>query len=466
MPTFRPLRTAFTLGFLLAAGCETYAPAPVDLAAHAAAFAARLPDPAALRELLADRAAAPAGAPFDLADGLSLAEGQLVALWFHPDCRLARQRAVVAAAAAEHAGRPADPELDGDIARILEQVEHPWLAAGSLGLQLPLDGRLALQRAAAAGEHEEALAEAQLAELAVLDRLDAAWLRWSADRQRTELLRDLCAALDELAGMAERLAAANELTQMQARAFRLERLARGHELAAAEAGLAAGELELRALLGLHPAAPVELQPALAVPARSATDLPRAQRLADSPRLLRLRCAHATAERRLELAIRRQWPELVLRPGFAEEDAQPRLTFGFTLPLPLWNRNAAERARARAERDLAAEALRCGHEQLVQDLARAELLERTTQARRSAVVGELLPLAAQQLEDGRRLAALGDLDTLLILDALVRTHDARLQALDAGLAAAAAHAATEALFWPDGLLPPAARPAPTRSGDPR
>lgn len=453
MPKFCPFVPWW---LLLATACQTYSAAPVDLPAHAAAFAARLPDSAAVRDFVAQLAAATPAAPVDLSDGISLAEGHLLALLFHPECRLARARAGVTLAAAEQAGRWQDPVLSADFEHILESVQHPWLVAGSLGFSLPLLGQQGLAKELARSEHGEAALEAQLAEQHVLDRLDATWLQWSAAQQRAALLTDLCTRLDELTTIADRLLQAHELTQMQARAFHLERQSRGHELAVATAAVATGELDLKALLGLHPAAPVRLQPTLSAPARQADPQTRAQHLADSPRLARLQRAHTTAERRLALAIRRQWPDFVVSPGFAEEDAEPRATLGFSLPLPLFSGNAREIATATAARDLAAEALRCGYEQLVQDLARAEQHESATAAQRDAITTNLLPLVAQQVDDGRRLAELGTLDTLLILDALVRAHHARLQALEATLAAAEATVASNALFWPD-LLPTATEP---------
>ncbi len=448
MPKFRPFVPWW---LLLATACQTYSAAPVDLPAHAAAFAARLPDSDEVRAFVAELAKTTPNAALTLQDGISLAEGHLLALLFHPDCRLARQRAGVALATADNAGRWTDPVLGGSVERILESVQNPWLVAGSLGFSLPLTGRPGLQKELALSEHQEALLEARLTELHVLDQLDARWLGWSAAQRRADLLRELCRRLDELVAIADRLQSAHELTALEARAFRLERQTRGHELAVAEAAAASGELDCKALLGLHPTAPVLLQPALITPPRWAEAAPPRDLLATSPRLARLQRAHDTAERHLALAIRKQWPDLVLSPGFAEEDGLPRATLGFSLPLPLFSGNQGEIQTATAARELAAEALRCGYEQQVAALARAELQERLAIDQRDTIASQLLPLAALQVEDAQKLAELGRLDTLLILDALVRAHQAKLLAIDTTLAAAEARVATQSLFWPD-LLP--------------
>src|SRR5687767_2237720 len=86
----------------LAAGCQTYEPEPVDLAAHAAAFAARLPsspEVAAFAERLG-RAEAERPFAFDPTDGLDRTEAQVLALLFHPELRTLRARAGIAAASA------------------------------------------------------------------------------------------------------------------------------------------------------------------------------------------------------------------------------------------------------------------------------------------------------------------------------------------------------------------------------
>lgn len=461
-------RSLAPLGLLLASACQSYAPDPVDLAAHAREFAARLPDPEHVRRFGED--APEIAGPrwlglgrsgndlFDPPPTFGLAQARLLALLFHPDCRLARRRAGVVEASAAEAGRFADPVLGASFERILESVQHPWLVAGSLGFTLPLSGRLDLERELAWSEHAVARAEARRTELAVLDRLDRTWLHWSRHVEHETLLRDLCTRLDELTTIAERLATAGEIPQMQARAFRLERQTRGHELAVAEAAAARTRLELQALVGLHPATPLLLSPSLTPPPRRSQ--PTADAVQDPtevPRLQILQLAHAQAEHQLALAIRQQWPDLGLSPGLGEEDAEPRISLGLSIPLPLFTGNAPAIARARAERDLAAEALRGGYEHFVHELALAEQQVAAARSQRDAVARDLLPLAAQQVEDGRRLADHGQLDALLLLDALVRAHAARTLVLDLTLAAAEAEVATESLFWPD-LLAPTTPPA--------
>lgn len=424
-------------------GCHSYTPVPVDLGEHARAFAARLGDANAL---LATQAAGSGAAALDLGDGIDRREAHLLAVWFHPDCRLARRRAGTAEVVRDEAGRWVDPTLDVDVARILETVPHPWLVATRIGFTLPLSGRLQSERDLAAAAHGSALVAARAVEADVVQRTDAAFASWSAERRRTELLQDLCSRLLDLEAIADRLALAGERTQQEARAFTLERLLRQAELLQARHAAASGELALKRMLGLHPAAAVQFVPDPLPPLRVADAAERQRLLFDGPQLALLRHDHEVAERALALEVRRQWPDLVLGPGFEEEDAQPRAALGLSLPLPLFAGNTPAIRRADAERAAAAEALRGRSEELTHELARAELQLAAAVAHRELVVQQLVPLAQQQVADGRRLAELGQLEPLLILDALVRAHAAGMQAIAADLAAAEATVHINSLFW--------------------
>lgn len=431
-----------------AASCQTYTPAPVDLLLHAHEFAARLPEAAALQSF-AERLGPPGpeATGFVVEDGLNLQEARYVALLYNPSLGVLRQQAAVAAATAEFAGRWQDAQLGGSVARVLEGLAaHPWIVAGDLTLTLPITGLPGLEQALAGSQHAAALLDVRRAEAEVLDQLDAAWVRFSAATTRVDLLGALLQRLDELDRIAGNLADARTLNRLEARVFTLAKVQHQIELAAAEGAARAAELRLRELLGMPPAAPLRLVAGLVVPDRApagaAAALPTHCRRVDRARL-----AHDVAERGLQLAIRRQWPELSLQPGWQEEDAEPRLGLGFSLPLPLWNRNAQEIAERRAARAAAAAGLREQLELASHELAQADAAALAVAAQRRLLDERLLPLAEQQLADARHLADLGQLDVLLILDAVTRAHTAQLAVIAAAEAEAAAVVARNALFWP-------------------
>jgi cobalt-zinc-cadmium efflux system outer membrane protein len=415
----------------LLAACHSYEPLAFDAGAELAAFAARLPT--------ADQLAATGrdASGVDVADGVDLREARVIAMCFHPDCRRARAEVRTNTAERDHAATLPDPELSADVAKILEDVPHQWLAGASLGFTLPWNGRLGLQRELAQARLDERELAAVFTERAAMNAATDAFVRWSVAVARAASLDELCARLRELTAITDRLAGVGALTNPAARAFTLELAARELELQAAQDAAASGELELKRRLGLHPGAAVSFVAQTALAPLLDDPGERSARLRTSAGVLPAALALAVAERELELAVRRQWPDLVIAPGWQEEDAQPRGVLGISLPLPLFAGNDAAIARATAARQVAAETLRGALEQATQQLAAAELQWVQASRRNRAITERLVPLAQQQVDDARRFAELGQLEPLLVLDALARVHDARMQQLDAALAEAVA-----------------------------
>lgn len=432
-------RSPFLVAFTAIAACHSYTPAPVDLAAHARLFADRL---AIVARTMAE--AAP-DAPFDATDGITRSEARPVAVLFHPDCRLARRRAGVALARRDEAGRWVDPRLTGDFQRILDTLPHRWLTATGLAVTIPLSGRLAAARALADSQHGATALEARLVEQRAVLALDLAWFEWSAARLRQIATAELADQIDALATIAERLRATDQIDATAARVFELERLRLAESLLTVGAAEETARLALLARMGLPPTAAVELVPSLAAP----TMLPAPERrtaLASGPRIALAQRRHDASERALELEIEKQWPDLNFGAGWAEEDAEPRVAFGFTLPLPLWNGNAQAIATAHARRELRAEELRIALERASHELAQGEVAHRLATSRRALLTEQLTPLAERQLQDSRTLAENGQLDPLLLLDSLRRVLTARLGWIDATVAECRTALAIQQLFW--------------------
>jgi len=408
------------------AGCHSYTPMPVDLDRHLRDFQQRLVDQHLVHQQ--DLSVAPDSEAVRRGDARELAK------MFHPDARLARRRVGIAAAQRDHAGAWADPQLQTNLQRILETVPYRWVANAQLGFTLPINGRLQKQRELADRNQDEALLEAWAIEQRVANDLDSAWVTWSVATQRAGLFEQTCANLQLLAELTQALVDTDSLSRPAARVFMLEHQQQeaGHAMAIAEA--AAARLDVLRRMGLHPDAEVELQGDMAVAPFVAEAEARRTALATSPRLLAQQLEHATAEANLHLQVRMQWPDLQLWPGWQEEDGQPRAGIGLNLTLPIFTGNDPAIARALATRELTAESLRTALEQLLQELAIAEVRHAAAidQAER---FGSLIDAAKQQIEDSRSLAAAGQLDAMLMLDALLRAHNVQLQAMHADLAAA-------------------------------
>ena len=443
----------------LLSACQRYTPAPLDLAAHRAAVEARDPGDAAVVDY-ARRLAAPddVAAAYDPADGLSLEEAEVVALFFNPQLRLARLKAAVPRVGAADAGRWEDPELGIDGERIVESVEHPWVLGGTLSFTIPLSGRLGVEkekaRAEATAEELRALAE----ERRVLAELRAEWAEWSAAGERAALTRRVLDQLEGVAEQAQRLREAGELGPVDARLFQIERAKQAARLQGYEADGRAAELRVKARLGLVPMAGVKLLPSLAVrPAEFPPDDQLTHLLAGHPRVRVARAEHEVAERAFELEIRKQYPDLKVGGGFGTDEGDDRVLFGAGLPLPVFNANRRAIAEARAGRDVARAAAEGEYERLLAEAAAARARLEGAQGRLQYVEQELAPLADRQVEDALRLGRAGDFNTLILLEALQAAHEAKLEVLDARLNAAVARRGLDALFDTGGTpaaVPPA------------
>jgi outer membrane protein TolC len=431
------------------AGCQRYAPEPLDLSAHNRAIESR--DPAssevvAYAEQLV-RQSGDVPARYDPADGLSLEEAELVALFFNPQLRTARLRARVPLAGAAEAGRWEDPQLNVDAERIIESVEHPWVVGGVISLTLPLSGRLRIEKEMARTSAEVEQLRVLAQERQLLAELRTAWLEWSATAEQAALTRALLNELDAILQTAEKLRAAGELDPLDARLFRIERLTQAGRLQLLEAQGREEEIALKSRLGLSPAADVRLMPSLIAPRRGAAATQKAAGLLElHPRLRVARAEYEMAERTLQLEIRRQYPDLAVGGGFASDEGAERLLGGIGLPLPLWNRNRRAIAEATAAREAARAAVEAEYEQLLAEMAGARAALDAAAARREFVETELAPLVDEQLAAARQLGRLGNYNTLVLLEALKAGYEAKAEVVQArlkmGLATARIHALIE------------------------
>ncbi len=422
-----------SMAALLAASqtaCQRYERRPLDLDAHRGEFVSRLlQTPSAPVDGPTD--ATPPPGPFDASDGLSLDEAEIVALIYNADLRVARLEAGVAKATAEHTGRWDDPTIGVDVTRILQGGPNPWKVLTNIGLTLPISGRLRIEKERAGLEHAVAVARAAHLEWRTRIALRQAWASWSSletvaqgERRFIEQLEGVLLAIDAM----ER---GNEITRAEARLFRIERVQAAASLAATEAERRQIELEILHLMGLAPTAAVSLHAQW--PEIPDLESPPEQLADRSPALLIARAEYDVAEKSLELEIRKQYPDLFVAPGYGREDGDDEALLDVLAPIPILNANKRGIAEARAERELARARAQGRLEQVMSLLAAAGERARASSERRRLLERESLPLADAQVDDARRMAELGELDAMVLLESLRRRTDAHRRAAEARLA---------------------------------
>ncbi|HEX8876505.1 MAG TPA: TolC family protein [Phycisphaerales bacterium] len=423
----RPIRAAALALSIGLAGCQSYQPRPLDLPAHADAFLARTPDSQEVREFAQSLAAGVSQVTFDPSDGLTCPEAEVIALVYNADLRLARLRAGITRASADHAGLWEDPTLGVDLTRILQSTPEPWKLFSTLGLTIPVSGRLAIEQQRADAQHAAELARLALREWAVRMSVRRAWREWSALDAQLAAGRDFLTRVDQVLAVVNKMEQAGEIARTEARLFRIEKATRASDLALLASSAARAELELRRLMGLAPNAPLrfhpqlhpQLQPHLAAPPPAAT-------LEHTSLAIQVATAeYRAAERTLELEVRKQYPDLHLSPGYGREDAQDQVLLGLSLPLPILNANRRAIAEARAQRELARGAAETTLEQTVAAVRATELRLAAAETHRRTLENEIVPLVDAQYDDARQVARLGEVNTLVLLESLKRQHEAKL-----------------------------------------
>lgn len=416
---------------LASAGCRSYAPEPPDLEAHHAAWLERSlagAEVPAFAETLRRAPALPAES--DPAGRFTATDAEVVALVFNADLRLARARAGVTRATRDHAGRWSDPVLSVIPERLLSGGPHPWSVAASIGLTLPVSGRLAIERRRADAAHLATLLA--IVELEWQVRMDVrrAWIAWSAAAIARHETREFLDRFEEITRLVARMEDVGELAPMLGRPFRIELARRRNALLMLESAVEERALALRRVLGLAPSAPLAAVPEVAVTVMTPGAADAAERIrTHNPRLRTLLAAHAAAERTLELAIRGQYPDLVIGPGYSRDDGADHVMLGLSLPIPIFNRNRQQIAEALAGRAEAAVLAETTYEALLHDYALAGIRLASVDAQHTRLIEAILPMVERQYVDARRSAELGEVDTLLLLDTLSRHLDAKLDLVD-------------------------------------
>lgn len=359
------------------------------------------------------------------AGALTLTELRAAAVHTHPGLALERRRALAPLAEEEFAALWADPTLQLDLERIVTGAVDPLEWAALLGVSVPLGGEPAARAAELHAEAARALAEAAVATLEHIERLDDAWLAWHAASLDRAAHEAHAAALEPLVARAELAEAAGAIEHAEVDLLRLARVTASVSSARAARTRDNVAAEVRRLVGLAGGARLALaapdpsdRPSAAGPSATAS-------LARHPRVAAASAALAAAEARLEREWRARFGSLGVGAGPGAKDDERTVVLGLSVPLPLWNRNRAAIARAGAERDLAAAGAALAIEAALDARERAQDGLGAAEAARARFESDVLPLTRAQLQRLESIAALGELRLLLLLEAQRAVRDAEL-----------------------------------------
>jgi cobalt-zinc-cadmium efflux system outer membrane protein len=413
------------------AGCQSYQPKPLEASAHRAAWLARAPGDETVRSF-AERLAESGGvSPLDLSDGLSLAEGEVVAMVYNPDLRLARLRAGVAAATAEHAGLWDDPQFGLDFLSLTKSASNPLVIAPGLTFTIPISGRLEAEKARANAALAAELTRVAQREWQTRAEVRRVWLGWSAARLKAEQTERLLASVESLVTSTATLAEAGEIVRTEAALFAIEEVSQRQALLRSRAEAAEAEQELRLLLGLSPQAPLNLVPTL-VFGEEADGAAAEEVESRSLTLALLREEYEVAEQQLRREVRTQYPDLNIGPSAEFDRGDTFLGFSLSVPIPILNANKQGIAEAHAERELARAAFETSYERLIGSIAATRARRAAIREQREVIETVLAPMVDRQLADAQNLLEIGESGTLVLLESLTRAAETRMALIDARL----------------------------------
>lgn len=371
--------TVFISGTLLT-GCayQTYTAKPLNASGLSSEFRAHDPLSADFQTYLKSQGYEDGQTPVQ---DWSLNELIYSALYFHPDLDLARAIWRASQAAEKVAGQRPNPGISGDIEHHSETDNgiSPWTFGLAIDIPIETAGKRQARIDRAANLSEAARIEIAQTAWKVRSRVYASWIAYQAALDQTRLLEEELALRSEIAAMLEARLHAGMVSSLESANARLQ-LQKTRQLLDTEK---AHLVELKSRLANHAGLSLESlnKVNLLAEDKSLSEARREIVIADPGRLaelqesallnrLDIRAALARyegAEAKLRLEIARQYPDVVLSPGYIYDQGDKIWSLGLSTLLSLFNRNEGNIAEAEAQREVEAAKFRTLQAEIIGEL---------------------------------------------------------------------------------------------------
>jgi CRISPR system Cascade subunit CasA len=356
----------------------------------------------------------------------------LAALVLNPRVAEADARIRAALAGRITAAQTPDPDLTLE-SEYAPHDPHPWLYGFGVNWLLRSSERRRLDLEVARLEISGARLQMLEQIWSVRSALVAALSDWERARRAQTLLDQLTVAQDRVIEIETQRVQGGEDSPSELLFSQSQRIELEQQQVAQRANVADAQASAARALGVPPQALDGL--AYAWPdwgAPPPVDAGRLEEMREMALLSRSDLAaaigdYALAETKLQQAVARQYPQLVLEPGYYWDHGIAKWPFdvGFTLP---FNRNKGEIAEARAARDLVGQRMLALQADIFAEITaalRAEQIDRDgAAAARRRVAG-----AQRQLRDAELGLRLGAVDRHALVDAQIAAMRAELEWLD-------------------------------------
>ena len=375
------------------AGCVRYQPQPLAPAGIAAEFEHRTLSDAGLRAFLEANLQRELAWPLPAWDATNLT---LAAFYYHPDLDVARAKWETARAGIATAGERPNPTLSVIPAYdTTTSIPSPWLVTPTL--DIPLE---------TAGKRGHRLNQSRhLAEAARLNLAAAAWqvrsrvrrslLDLFAARETARLLEEQQAIHAENLRLLETQLAAGAISAFELSQGRLASDAARFALHDAKRQEAEARVQLADAIGVPVASLESVQLSFEYLSQMPDETPaaeaRRQALLNRPDILGALTEYAASESALQLEIAKQYPDVHLNPGYEFDQGDNKWALGFTVTLPVLNRNRGPIAEAQAKRAEVAAHFNALQARVIGEIDRAcaaYRLARQKQAEATVLLGSL------------------------------------------------------------------------------
>lgn len=377
-----PAIAVIILGLLSGCTFQAYNPKPIDPALSAARYQTHDPASAEFRAYLIAQDYPADQLPIKQ---WGLRELTLSALFFHPQLDVARAHWRAAQAGEVTAGQRPNPGISGDVQNHSKTDGgiSPWTYSLAIDIPVETAGKRQARIDRATNLSEAARIEIGQAAWQVRSRLLNSLIEYNASLQQTQILQKELALHSEImamlearfsAGLISSVEIANARLQMQKTQQSLQaEMGRAPELRAALANNAGLSVQTFNQLNL---ASADSESILARPhdtqlARDKSDDMQQTALLNRLDIRAALARYAAAEAKLRLEIARQYPDLVLSPGYSYDQGDRIWSLGLSTLLNLLNKNEGLIAEARSLREVEAAQFEALQAQVIGDLEQSK-----------------------------------------------------------------------------------------------
>ena len=370
------------IGLLPGCAFQAYSPKPIDPAQSIARYQAHDPASAEFRAYLIAQ-----GYPEDQLPikQWGLRELTLSALFFHPQLDVARAQWRAAQAGEATAGQRPNPGISGDIQNHSETDGgiSPWTFGLAIDIPVETAGKRQARIDRATNLSEAARIEIGQTAWQIRSRLLNSLIEYNASLNQTKILQKELALHNEIVAMLEARFSAGLISSVEIANVRLQlqktqqslqtEMGRAPELRAALANNAGLSVQTFNQLNLESA---DAESILARPHNAQLTRDKSDDMQQAALLNRLdiRAAlarYAAAEAKLRLEIAKQYPDLVLSPGYSYDQGDRIWSLGLSTLLHLLNKNQGLIAEARSLREVEAAQFEALQAQVIGDLEQSK-----------------------------------------------------------------------------------------------